>query len=197
MRQPIVIHPFLFALAPALFLFAYGSRKFLMHPVDLVLPCLLSLVLALVLLILGRVILRDWSKSGIATSAFILLFFLYGDVLDALSKPWPDLPPEVLLVLWVVLLGLVFWLLKRTRRKLDILTAALNVAAIAVVTLNVALSIPGLLRLARYQHARPNRQQSGDARAGGVCGACGLCALCGELDVGAVGAASAALWNLF
>lgn len=132
-----------------LFLYAHGSRKFLMDPAGLVLPVLLSLVLAAVVFLVGRVLLRSSARAGAVASAFIVLFFVYGDALDGIRRLWPAAPPESLLVLWALLLGMVYWLVRRSRRRFDSLTLVLNTVAVVVVAINVVGSMPGLLRYGR------------------------------------------------
>jgi hypothetical protein len=74
----LTLHPFLFAAFPILALLSYniGEIRFRQGiPVLLV-----SLLCALVLLLLLRLITGSWSKAGLITSVALLLFFSYGQV---------------------------------------------------------------------------------------------------------------------
>ncbi len=71
-------HPILLAIFPALALMGHNIDE--SSPADGLRAVLLSLVLGLVALLIARLFLRDWEKSAIAASLFIIAFFSYGHI---------------------------------------------------------------------------------------------------------------------
>ncbi|HDR00267.1 MAG TPA: hypothetical protein ENN51_08310, partial [candidate division WOR-3 bacterium] len=72
-RAPL--HPFLFACAPVLILFAHNARRIALGPGELLLPLALVLALALAALLLLRLLLRDSSRAALGATLTLLLFF--------------------------------------------------------------------------------------------------------------------------
>ena len=75
-----VIHPFLFAIFPILFLFAYNIDEVL--AIDLWLPISIVMVGTFILLILFKLITKNYKKAAIITSFFLILFFSFGHIRD-------------------------------------------------------------------------------------------------------------------
>ena len=100
----------------------------------------LSTLLALILLVLFRLILGDWSRAGLLTSLGLLLFFSYGHVYNALRSM--ELSGTALgrhrflLPVWLLLSVLGAWLIWKRGAHTPSLTAALTLG------LGVALLIP-------------------------------------------------------
>ena len=80
MKHSPVIHPFLFALFSVLFLYSHNIEE--MSVADLPLPTAVVLVLAALIWILLRIILKDARKAGIITTIGLLLFFSYGHLFN-------------------------------------------------------------------------------------------------------------------
>ncbi len=70
-----VIHPFLFAIAPVLFLFAHNIYE--VPATDLLLPIVVVIAGTSILFFLLRLITKSYIKAGIITSYFLILFFSY------------------------------------------------------------------------------------------------------------------------
>ncbi len=70
-------------------------------------PLVISVVVALLLFLLFRLVYRDWHRAAFATAAFTVLFYTYGQVFDQIQKKWkvPNLPIW-LGALWLLLLVL-------------------------------------------------------------------------------------------
>ena len=81
-KKSFVIHPFLFAVFPILALYAYNKAE-LSFSVTL-LPLAYASGVALLLLALSWLILRNVRKAGIVVSIFLILFFSYGYAIDLL-----------------------------------------------------------------------------------------------------------------
>ncbi len=82
-RRPPLLHPFLFALYPVLYLYAgnIGEARGI-HAVG---PALLVLAGVGVLMALGRLLDRDGQRSGIFLSALVVVFFSFGAVTSFLG----------------------------------------------------------------------------------------------------------------
>jgi len=108
----------------------------------------LSALLALILLVLFRLILGDWSRAGLLTSLGLLLFFSYGHVYNALRSVelgGTTLGRHRFLVpVWLVLGVYGVWMIWRRGAHSPGLTAALTLA------LGAALLIP-LVQIGAFQ----------------------------------------------
>ena len=111
----------------------------------------LSAMLALILLVLFRLMLGDWSRAGLLTSLGLLLFFSYGHVYNALR------PVELggitlgrhrfLLPVWIVLTAAGAWLIWKRASDSSGLTTALTLG------LGVVLLVP-LAQIITFQIGR-------------------------------------------
>ncbi len=131
MRKVTVIHPFLFAIFPILFLFSYNKTR--MSFGETVVPAVAVFLSACLFLYLLRAIVKDKLKAGVIVSSFLLLFFSYGHFYSALAV----VRHRYLLPLWVMLFVLVVHWSWRTRRDLTNLTRFLNVVAISLILISV------------------------------------------------------------
>src|SRR5512145_1043166 len=78
MREPLIVHPFLFGIYPLLALYGYNFEDVLLKHV--VLSILWSVALTgIVFAILGSLV-KDRIKAGLLASGSVLLFFFYGRV---------------------------------------------------------------------------------------------------------------------
>jgi len=73
-----IFHPFLFAIFPIIHLY---SINFIEVPIDdIIFPISVSVLVTGSLLLLSRVILKDWTKSGFIVSLLLVLSFSYGHI---------------------------------------------------------------------------------------------------------------------
>ena len=140
------IYPFLFAIYPILFL--YAKNLTIVSAADVFRPGAAAIVLALILLIAARLLMRNWGKAGILTSVVLLLFFSYGHVVDvALGVLGGGFRPGLLLFpLWMLIMAAASVLLLRTRKQPAGSAALLRAMAIALTLFpvaEIALFIPG------------------------------------------------------
>lgn len=156
MKRRLVIHPFMFAIFPILALYSHNMAE--LSTSQIWMPLAAAFGLALVLLLLLWLLLRNINKAGIIVSIFLILFLSYGHALDVV-KGWEigdvyvggllvGTPARYVLLVWVVLLACGAYLTVRTRRVLTNPTLILNVAA-AVLVLIPSISI------AAYEVKRP------------------------------------------
>ena len=129
-RKPIVLHPFLLSLFPALYLYSRNMGEF--PPGVVYIPLLEALGAAAAGFALLWIILRDRVRPGLLLSLFILLFSSYGHILAALyalPAPLASLPygaHTILLPLSCLLLVLISVFIVKRGRSLLSLTRILN-----------------------------------------------------------------------
>ena len=140
MKRLLVFHPFLFAIFPVLFLFAYNIDEVL--ATDLLLPILAVIALTLIVFFSLRLVTKSYTKIGIITFYFLILFFAYGYVRDLLrplctesffdfSRAW------FLGSVWVLLFAAGAFLVIRSRSNFITFTKYLNIVAIALVAISL------------------------------------------------------------
>jgi hypothetical protein len=123
-RTSYPFYPFLFALYPALSLYAYNAEE---TGVGAVLtPLLASLALVVLVFFVARLAAGNVLKAALIAFVFGLLFFSFGRVFDLFRKPPPALP-WILTAAWALVLAGAIVLVVRTRRELGPMTRLLNV----------------------------------------------------------------------
>jgi hypothetical protein len=158
MKKSTVLHPFLFAIFPVLFLFAHNIEHSLLN--EILLPIALTLAFALLSWSLLSAILKNKEKAGLLVSLVLLLFFSYGHFYDAMeSLDWMVMlgRHKILFAVWGVLLALGVYFSIKTRRDLQNFTSLLN----AIAALLVVIS---LVNIGAYElRTKQTRQDSGSA----------------------------------
>ncbi len=143
-RKPSLLHPFLFAIFPILFLYSQNMGEF---PLGVIfVPVAKSLFLALVVLVIARIVTGGWRKAGLVTSVFLILFFSYGHlnhVLHRLPLPFslyrlPFKSHTILFPSIVILFLLLAALILRSRGLLENPTRILNAVAILLFAVSIA-----------------------------------------------------------
>jgi hypothetical protein len=144
MFSRLVLYPFLFAIFPALFLFAQNAEQMTVSHV--VLPLAIVLVATAAMMGLVWMITRDLAKSGIITSLFMLLFFSFGRIIDPFRGLYIPIGntdigvgqgvTAALALIWLAATGIIFL------AKVDFgkITKALNVIAFLLVALQVVMA---------------------------------------------------------
>lgn len=141
-RRPFVLHPFLLALFPALFLYSRNMGEF---PAGVVyVPMIKSLAAAAAGFGLLYAVLRDRVRAGLVLSLFILLFSSYGHLriaLYVLPFSIDSLPYRAHTILFPFVCAL-FLLLSlciiRPKRSFADLTRILNVTALLLLVMTLA-----------------------------------------------------------
>ncbi len=135
----MIIHPFLFALYPVLFLYANNIEEvYLPQPVF---PLLLALLFAATWWGGLFLVVRDKVKSALISTLFIFLFFAYGHTFDQLKFLGQafnlDIPRDFyLLPLFFILWAILFYRIKKTQKSLKTLTTFLNIISLGLVLFN-------------------------------------------------------------
>ncbi|GAI10858.1 unnamed protein product, partial [marine sediment metagenome] len=140
MKKLLVIHPFLFAIFPILFLFAYNIDE--VPATDLLLPILVVITGTLILFFLLRLITKNYNKSGIITAYLLILFFSYGHISQLISQiAYPTIGyvnrTLILGSLWVLLFIVGVFLVMKSRSNFLNFTKVLNVIAMTLIIISV------------------------------------------------------------
>lgn len=134
-RVRSVFHPFLFAVAPILFLYAFNIDQVVFG--DAILPLVLSLAVTSVLFFSLSAIFKNRREAGMLVTLGLVLFYSYGHLVIALRGK--DIVYKT--SFWMPVFGALFaagaFLVVRYRKKLSTPTAVLNVVAIALVVMPI------------------------------------------------------------
>lgn len=151
MKGSVVVHPFLLAAFPVLFLFAHNLHLF--HVSAIIVPLVVFFLLALLLWTALAFALKSMQKAGLVTSLFFVLLFSYENLFETVRDSVARVDwmvglfirlgidqarlHGVLLAVCVVIFGLGAYLLIRTGRDLHNLTLVANVMACALVVMTL------------------------------------------------------------
>ena len=136
MKKTIIVYPFLFALFPVVFLYSYNIAQLTFS--EILLPAAIILGFTIMTVpVLWMILKKDWKKAGIINTIFLILFFSYGRVYEAI-KTWQigDFVigrHRYLMIVWAIAFFMIIYLTIRTRNNLDRLTNILNVTAIVLI----------------------------------------------------------------
>jgi len=153
MKRPLILHPFLFAIFPILFLYAHNKGQVSFS--QTLLPSAVVLGFALLLLLVSRLIFRDSKKAGVVVSIFLILFFSYGHVYNIIQGCQIGILMGrhlYLLIVWAELFACGAYFITKTGRNLHSLTNILNVVGATVVVISVINIVPYELRTTSALH---------------------------------------------
>jgi hypothetical protein len=139
MKKPTVIHPFLFAIFPILFLFSRNIEQASFS--ETLLPSAIVLVFTVLLVLLLKWILKDSNKAGIIVSIFLVLFFSYGRIYD-FNLTWHIGHFYIgrhryLMLTFVMIFTCAAYFIVKIRRDLYNFTSILNVMALSLVVISL------------------------------------------------------------
>jgi len=144
MKKSLVIHPFLFALFPVLFLFAHNVGQVSFSEILVPTAIVLGFTLLLLLLLLSRLIVKDRKKAGIAVSMVLVLCFSYGHVYETIG--WWRIKDRYLLLAFGMLLVCGAYFIIKTRRNMHNFTKVLNIVATFLVVISLINIVPHKLK---------------------------------------------------
>ncbi|MEE9316157.1 MAG: sulfatase-like hydrolase/transferase [bacterium] len=157
MRKFLIFHPFLFAIFPILSLFAYNIEE--VPAADLWLPISVALAGTLILLLSLRLITKSGNKIAIIATSFLILFFSYGHVRDAIFSPAAktSFGANIFLAsLWAVLFVVGTFFIIRSHRDFATLTKFLNITAVVLVTISLINVGIYEVRMGNLKHGEMN-----------------------------------------
>jgi hypothetical protein len=140
-RKPALLHPFLFAVFPILFLYSRNMGEF---PLSVILvPALESLLFTAVGLTVVRLVTGCWRKAGLLASSFLIIFYSYGHLriaLYALPVDLDVLPLKAHTILFpfgVIALAIITMNVLVSRSSFENHTRILNAAAVLLVVVSL------------------------------------------------------------
>jgi hypothetical protein len=158
MKKALPVHPFLFALFPALFIFTHNIGSIPLRQIYL--PLFLILACVSVLFFFTERLVKDIYKTALLLSVFLIIFFSYGHIFNfaiaVAGKKYASSGPllhRALLILSLLTFCIYAYLVIRTKKRLHNINEILNLVAIFLVTVQVvkAATITGLLKKAPPQ----------------------------------------------
>jgi len=163
-KRQLVLHPILFGAFPVLYLFAQNVHEGLGWS-DVLAPLLVCVAAATIVMAVCWLALRDARRAGLITSAFVVLFFSYGHVYQALGgrrvAGFVVGRQALLLPLWAILAAAAVVLAVRLGGRSAALTFGLNLIAAGLVMVNLVQIVvaqaaaPGEVHPAGFDAARP------------------------------------------
>jgi len=136
LNKSIIIHPFLFAIFPLIFLFSNNVSSVIID--EIILPLLLVIFAAFLIWITLSVVLKNKIKSGFITSLGFILFFSYGHIYILLDELQKDVHLSKLFVLipFFILFILGTYYFIKTKKPLNKATTIVNVVSISLVLIS-------------------------------------------------------------
>jgi hypothetical protein len=133
-KGPLVIHPFLMAAFPIVFLYARNLDEAI-APGDMVTPLELSIGATAILMSVGWAIFRNAKAVGLVVTVWLLLFFSYGRVSDGMQGR--SLGRDLyLLTAWGIFAFAAVVVAYLFRSRLRTTTSALNLITVVLVAIN-------------------------------------------------------------
>ena len=133
-----ILHPFLIAIFPIIFLYAETINE--VPPQQMVLPVILMLIFSTVLVTITKFIFKDWKKSALIVSIILVLFILYSPVFVYLSGTFiGDFEigrHRYLLILFAIPFLTLSYLIYKTKMQLGNATLILNTVAISLILIS-------------------------------------------------------------
>ncbi len=123
-----ILHPFLVAVFPILFLFSHNISE--VNASQTIFPLILNLVATLILLVLLNFILKDILKTALIVSTLIFLFYSYGHLLNfaiSLNFSINDNYNLIIFPFIVIILFSIILPILKTKRNLTKLSHFLNI----------------------------------------------------------------------
>jgi hypothetical protein len=124
----IAFHPFLFAIYPPLFMLANNLHE--LELIDGLRSILISLMLAVILFLFFKLLLRNWQRAALVTTFILILFFSFGHTRNGLLNlglgEFPIAGYRFLYILWGIFAILLFWLAGWKIKKPESFTPPLN-----------------------------------------------------------------------
>ncbi len=134
LKKPIIIHPFLFAIFPIIFLFSVNVDSVL--PEEIILPLFLVIAVTFLIWIALGFLLKNRIKSGFIVSLGLAIFFSYGHIYIILDEFQPNFSNFFLIIPTLVLFGLGSFYFIRTKNPLNNATTIVNGISVALIIIS-------------------------------------------------------------
>jgi hypothetical protein len=132
-----LIHPFLIALYPVLSLLESNQDQMAVQGAFR--SMLISVIIALGLFLIVRLVVKEWGKASLITSMALILFFSYGHLYRVIR--YEELFGIVvgrhryLIILWLLILGIWSWFVVKKIRQADLWNTTFSLVASAAIFL--------------------------------------------------------------
>ena len=134
-----ILHPFLIAIFPIIFLYAETINE--VPPQQMMLPIIIMLLITTLSVIIGKFIFKDWKKSALIVSIGLILFILYSPIFAHLSGTSIvdfDIGRHRFLIIPFLTSIVIFtYLIFKTKNKLNKITIIVNTVAISMVLISL------------------------------------------------------------
>lgn len=137
MKRTWILHPFLFAIYPVVSLLAFNLGKLKIE--EAIRSLLITLILAALLVLLAKTVIKDWLKASLLASLLLTSFFLYTHLTRSVI---PFLPEQVIQYknilfpsIGAVVIGCGGWFIIFRLKKVNEINNILNVIILAGLTL--------------------------------------------------------------
>lgn len=137
MKKYFIIHPFLFAVYPIIYLYSHNVNDVSLK--EIIIPSLFSLSFTLILWILLNIVLRQRLRSAFLTTFLLCSFFLYGHFFEYLEQKDIFVPAyrhRQLIPLVLLIIGYSYYFLRRVI-NFKTMTQILNVVGIILILINI------------------------------------------------------------
>ncbi len=152
-----IVHPFLLAIFPVLFLYAKNISR--LQLAEIYRSTLVSLLAAVVLLVLFRLVIWNWLRAALLTSLVLILFSSYGNVYTSLHysslSSSPFARADVLAAIWASVFIIAGWLIIRKIKDLISFTQYFNLVSLFLI-ISQLVSITGYVYRNRNSLFPPN-----------------------------------------
>jgi hypothetical protein len=155
-----LLHPFLFAALPIIFLYAHNISEVLIA--EILLPMAISLCLAVIVILLLWFLFGDIVRAGLGASIFIIFLFAYGHIFELITRLLPLYPASRIHagLMSITVCGLICseFLIKRTRRDLSNTTKVLNIVSAILIVISLTN-----ITVYKFRNATHNRNDAIDS----------------------------------
>jgi len=141
-----MLHPFLFAIFPVLFLYSYNIQETSLGVI--LKPLALVLAGTALILFVSNLIFRNWEKSSLFTTLLVLIFFSHGHVhtlIGALKYQIGGFEigtDDILFGVWLTVIAGAFFVLIRSKWSSSKITGILNLVASVLVFYSLITAVP-------------------------------------------------------
>jgi hypothetical protein len=137
----MIIHPFLFAVFPVLYLFSNNVSE--LELAIMLIPAAIAFLFAIGLFFVGSLVIKDRWKAAVLLSLAFVLFYSYGPFSGLIKdfRVWIGSfaigPHKSYMILAVALFGIAAFYTLKTRKSLQNLTKVLNLVSLSLIFISV------------------------------------------------------------
>ncbi|TEB04614.1 Sulfatase [Pelotomaculum schinkii] len=142
LKKVCFIHPFLFSIFPALFLYSHNIKEASINQIFL--PIIFSFTFTFFLFIILYLGIKDITKASLITSVFVVMFFTYGHLFDLLKTGDIFIQHRYLLPSTLLLWGYItyFIIIVKKHIFLENLSNILVLISLSLVAVNIFTIVP-------------------------------------------------------